>query len=663
MTEQRRDLRAVEYFVNEVATLKTEVRKLQRAARLGNAAIDAGSLTMKDQDGNPVAVWDTTGGALSVTYPSGPTPATPTAPAVVGVSGGVVVQWDGTYSGEQAAPTDLAGVHVYAQPATGVVSDDEDDPVDPDLVDEDWAPDLSTLVGTTRPDGGTVSANVDPGEYEVRLVAVTLAGVQSEPTAPVTVTVPAILDDPEVDAALVELDQQLADAAVDLARVSGLYTTSTDAPTAADGVDKPDGAWWVQLDGTGAQVATWAWSEATGAWVKAPLTPEQIPALDVGKLVASSATVDTAVINKIWAGILTVRNIIADAINGKTITGTTIFGGLVRGATFALTGAGTAPGEDDSDDSGDDGNANTGGSSTTDPTALDDLGVIITNNADGPFIGFTTSRQGGAVDGKLGSIRAVDGDTSNPDNNIPYNRPAIVIRPPADATYKNKSPLILVAGPSGSKGILDVGTHMVLRGEVLSFKGGTTSGLTNLVNIRVLNRDTSSIPNVADRATIISQGVYNRSYTATANMIVTPNGAIGRATSLSEFKLDVEPLPPEQVDALLNVTPVWWFDRTESEQMARWTEAHARHDGSCDHVEDVPYSVRRIPGVTVEDARAKGATSFITQDENGNDAGFAYDRAGVALLGVVKELRETVASQADLIADLTERLEALEAKE
>jgi|GEM_PF-3224649 len=46
--------------------------------------------------------------------------------------------------------------------------------------------------------------------------------------------------------------------------------------------------------------------------------------LDVSKLVALSGTIDEAVINKLWLGILAVRDLIADAINGRVITGTTI---------------------------------------------------------------------------------------------------------------------------------------------------------------------------------------------------------------------------------------------------------------------------------------------------------------------------------------------------
>jgi hypothetical protein len=212
MSENKPDLRAIEALVAKGAEQDKRIAKLERAGRLSNAAIDAGSLTMKDQDGNPVAVWDTTGGSLSVTYPQGPTPATPTAPTVAGVTGALIVQWDGTYTDDAPAPTDLSAVHVYANPATGLESDDPDDPVDPDLLEDDWVPDLHTLVGViTSTTGGTISASLDPGTYDVRLVAVTLAGIQSEPTAPVEATVPALADDPELDAALVELDQKLSD--------------------------------------------------------------------------------------------------------------------------------------------------------------------------------------------------------------------------------------------------------------------------------------------------------------------------------------------------------------------------------------------------------------------------------------------------------------------
>jgi hypothetical protein len=71
----------------------------------------------------------------------------------------------------------------------------------------------------------------------------------------------------------------------------------------------------------------------------------QIIQLDVSQLVVTgSGTFNEAVIKKLWAQTLTVVDLIADAINGKTIKGNLISGADIEGSTFRLLGDQSGPG-------------------------------------------------------------------------------------------------------------------------------------------------------------------------------------------------------------------------------------------------------------------------------------------------------------------------------
>ncbi|QPZ39693.1 hypothetical protein [Paramicrobacterium chengjingii] len=135
----------------------------------------------------------------------------------------------------------------------------------------------------------------------------------------------------------------------------------------------PDGSVWYKVDTSGTVIQQWQYVD--GAWVERPVSSEAIANLDVGKLTAggaviaelvaqaiasatasfqradiknlfvtAGATINEAVIDKLWADVVVARMLVADKIIsseaivdelvGKVITAVTINGGTINGVTM-----------------------------------------------------------------------------------------------------------------------------------------------------------------------------------------------------------------------------------------------------------------------------------------------------------------------------------------
>lgn len=99
----------------------------------------------------------------------------------------------------------------------------------------------------------------------------------------------------------------------------GKNLSSTAAPTTSNAA--PNGSVWRRMDSSGRVIGSW---EQTGAGVASTWTPrlirsEVIDNVDIGKLSASSATINTAVVNKMAAQVATVIELNADRITAGAI--------------------------------------------------------------------------------------------------------------------------------------------------------------------------------------------------------------------------------------------------------------------------------------------------------------------------------------------------------
>lgn len=183
----------------------------------------------------------------------------------------------------------------------------------------------------------------------LRTITVRVSGNESAPSAIQSVTPAANVDLSElteqIDAGQVKIensDQMLLNTGVTLGEklssndglideaLRGLPEISLSAPTPADGVERPVGALWQQINAAGAQIGFFRWDGA--AWVAMPLDPVVVPKIQIGsgtagqmdisRLTASAAEIETVVIDELWADFSRFKSVATDMLrvgNGNLI--------------------------------------------------------------------------------------------------------------------------------------------------------------------------------------------------------------------------------------------------------------------------------------------------------------------------------------------------------
>ncbi|MFC5730940.1 MULTISPECIES: tail fiber domain-containing protein [Nocardioides] len=123
-----------------------------------------------------------------------------------------------------------------------------------------------------------------------------------------------------------------------------------------------------------------------------------------------------------------------------------------------------------------------------------------------------------------------------------------------------------------------------------------------------------------------------------ANTRLESNGFLARVTSSLRYKANVEPanIDPAKILAVEGRT---WQDKDLADQ---------------------PDAPRHV-GFIAEELDAVGLTEFVDYDDEGRPDAIQYDRLSVGLLAVAKAQQAQLDGQAEQIAALTKRLDALEA--
>ena len=135
-----------------------------------------------------------------------------------------------------------------------------------------------------------------------------------------------------------------------------------------------------------------------------------------------------------------------------------------------------------------------------------------------------------------------------------------------------------------------------------------------------------------------------------ANMYIGgTTGNIFMCTSVLAAKVNVTTVGQSDLPDPLDLRPVHYYDRSESENRARYLS------GDWPEEEPEPRVPRRFLGLIAEEVEAAGFPELVTRDEDGELQGVAYERLAVALLPTIR------AQQAQIKA-LTARLDALEAR-
>ena len=127
------------------------------------------------------------------------------------------------------------------------------------------------------------------------------------------------------------------------------------------------------------------------------------------------------------------------------------------------------------------------------------------------------------------------------------------------------------------------------------------------------------------------------------------SGHIFMCTSVLAHKVNITTVGQSDLPDPLDLRPVHYYDRSESENRARYLA------GDWPEEEPEPRVPRRFLGLIAEEVEAAGFSDLVTYDDDGELQGVAYERLAVALL-------PTIRAQQDQIDTLTARLDALEAR-
>ncbi|AZV43744.1 hypothetical protein BAOM_3135 [Peribacillus asahii] len=234
-----------------------------------------------------------------------------------------------------------------------------------------------------------------------------------------------------------------------------------------------------------------------------------------------------------------------------------------------------------------------------------------------------------------------------------------------------------------SKGALIAGGDLVVTGDIFANQGAVATQTwvqqqgysTGISSSPVFNSVTADIFYGREGGSLAmgwdgqqffqSTTIYNRTYSSDANIYITSFGTLGRSTSASKYKLNIEEYNVSKSKNILDLTPKTWFDKTATEQYAEYLTKISPVDIEGNPVEpqevpemiDIPY-METHTGLIAEDVEAVGLSEFVTYgapDENGNREveGLEYSRLWVLLIPLVKE-------QQTKIEELEQRLIALE---
>lgn len=120
---------------------------------------------------------------------------------------------------------------------------------------------------------------------------------------------------------------------------------------------------------------------------------------------------------------------------------------------------------------------------------------------------------------------------------------------------------------------------------------------------------------------VLSTTTYNRTYSGSANMIITANGVYGRVTSARKYKLldhDAETVI-DHAKRVLDINPKQWFDKAEVETISKSLTESTENQLMSD------YKFRQYYGFIADDFHDAGLDEVV-QFKNGEVDSLAYDR-------------------------------------
>jgi hypothetical protein len=241
------------------------------------------------------------------------------------------------------------------------------------------------------------------------------------------------------------------------------------------------------------------------------------------------------------------------------------------------------------------------------------------------------------------------------------------------ATTMNEKPVITTGGGE----VLKVGSNAAATSAFIGFYKNGSATRTGYVGQGSTSNAAMTISSDTDGCSmsfgndgsprVYSADIYARTYTSNPTVCVTTAGTLGRVTSASKYKLDIEDKETD-IDRILSINPKTWLDKSTYEKNQRFLAALAAGEDvsqfagySADWVQP------RVAGLIAEEVEAAGLGEYVfygEPDENGNREieGIQYDRVWIELLPVVQKQRDEINELKSMVTALADRVSQLEGK-
>ncbi|MFS0749520.1 phage tail protein [Oceanobacillus sp. 1P07AA] len=256
-------------------------------------------------------------------------------------------------------------------------------------------------------------------------------------------------------------------------------------------------------------------------------------------------------------------------------------------------------------------------------------------------------------------------DFTGPNSNIAIDSNAPVVFNEVLASHKNIESGGTIFGSSGNFGdIYSNGTITTGRGNYQvkihddMIEGGNSrlyingsSNTSGFAGLRLRGDTDQTLMYFNGDSTggrIYSDTIFDRTYSNSPNMYITGSGTLGRSTSASKYKLNIEEAETTINERILDLVPKKWNDKESTEAYARYLTK--KENGECGDEflkeNDIPV-LKKHYGLIAEDLVDVGLDMFVQYgepDENGHAEveGIEYDRAWVLLIPLVKEQKSKI---------------------
>lgn len=268
------------------------------------------------------------------------------------------------------------------------------------------------------------------------------------------------------------------------------------------------------------------------------------------------------------------------------------------------------------------------------------LNGIFIKGREGVVIG-TSSYDGGSLAGP-GVAPYSSGSGINLTESV--NRPSSIM---------SKSSLTLFGGPKYNSGFIDVmasisiGCNLAYKhnGAFMYSTGNIERGNFIYAEARNISFHAKEWVNLhADGYIALeakgfqSYPTYKNTTSAGANVHVTNDGALVRSSSARKYKTDIQDAENDYGTKLIELTPQKWIDKAEKK----------RYEEDPENNKKPGYYY----GLIADDLDAAGLDMLVNYGAEGEVEGINYDRLAVALLPVIKSLKDQVASLKEQVQEL-----------